>query len=76
MIDTNVLRGLIYQRNLSQRKLAQMLGMTEKTFYSKMSKGIFGSDEIEKMISILNIKRPERIFFVNLVTQKVTKRKC
>ena len=46
MIDTNKLAGIITENGLSQRKVAQSLGMAEKTFYSKMKKGIFDSDEI------------------------------
>ena len=63
MIDTNSLKGIIVTNGLSQRKVAKKLGITEKTFYEKMKKGIFNSDEIEVMINILNIKDPVNIFF-------------
>ena len=53
MIDTQKLKGLIAERNTSQRQVAFALGMTEKTFYEKMKIGIFGSDEIDKMIELL-----------------------
>ena len=73
MIDTQKLKGLIAQRNTSQRQVAFALGMTEKTFYEKMKIGIFGSDEIDKMIELLEIQDPMPIFFAQLVTFKVTK---
>lgn len=38
--------------------------MTEKTFYSKMKKGVFGTDEVEKMVELLNIHNPAEIFLV------------
>ena len=63
MIRTDELRGIIAKRNTSQRAIAKAIGISEKTFYSKMQKGIFGSDEIEKMIVILNIENPLEIFF-------------
>lgn len=63
MIKTNELKGLITSNNLSQRKVAEMMGITDKTFYLKMKKGVFDSDEIEQLISILNIKDPVSIFF-------------
>lgn len=65
MIDTNKLIGIIYSKGLSQRKIAQKLGMTDKTFYCKMKKGVFDSCEIENMIEILDIKDPMNIFFTN-----------
>lgn len=68
MIDTNSLKGIIASRGYSQRKIAKKLGITEKTFYLKMSKGIFNSNEIEMMINILQIDSPVDIFFVNKVT--------
>lgn len=63
MIDTNSLRGIIASRGLSQSKVAHMLGITEKTFYAKMKKGVFSSTELEAMIKILEIKNPVEIFF-------------
>ena len=68
MIDTNELRGVIAKNGLSQSELARRLGMTPKTFYDKMKKGVFSSDEIEKMIVQLGIENPIAIFFVNSVT--------
>lgn len=68
MIDTNTLKGLIVKKGLSQKALADKLGVTPKTFYNKMSKGKFNSDEMYKMIKILGIKEPSKIFFANRVT--------
>lgn len=68
MIDTNALRGRIAEKGLSQSDVAKAIGITPKTFYIKMSKGIFGSDEIEAMIEMLNITDPARIFFAEKVT--------
>ena len=68
MIDTNKLRGKIVECGLSQAKMAEIIGITPKTFYEKMSRGVFGSDEIEIMISTLGIKNPVDIFFANKVT--------
>lgn len=63
MIKTNELKGLIVSKGLSQSKVAKHLGMTEKTFYLKMKRGVFDSDEISKMIALLEIKNPISIFF-------------
>lgn len=63
MIDTNLLRGKIAERKKSQVDVAKAIGITPKTFYGKMNKGVFGSDEIEIMIDFLQIEDPARIFF-------------
>lgn len=68
MIRTDELRGEISKAGFSQAKLAREIGITPKTFYEKMKIGVFGSDEIEKMIELLKIKDPMKIFFANKVT--------
>ena len=44
MVDTNELRGVIAKNGKSQTDVAKMLGISPKTFYLKMQKGVFGSD--------------------------------
>lgn len=63
MIRTDELRGIIAKNGKTQRDVATAIGVTEKTFYLKMKKGVFGSDEIEKMIDFLQIENPVDIFF-------------
>lgn len=66
MIEVGKLRGVIAERGLNQRKVAQHLGMTEKTFYNKMKRGVFDSDEMAAMIELLEIKNPMDIFFASI----------
>lgn len=68
MIDTNALRGRIAEKGFSQSDVAKAIGITPKTFYTKMDKKVFGSDEIDAMIELLDIKDPARIFFADKVT--------
>lgn len=63
MIKTNELRGIIAKNNKTQADVAKMLNMTPKTFYGRMKKGVFGSDEIKIMIDELHIDNPMDIFF-------------
>ena len=63
MVATDKLRGIISEKGLSQREVAKCLGITEKTFYSKMKKGVFGTDEAERLVRLLKIKDPASIFF-------------
>lgn len=68
MIDTNKLKGIIVSRGKTQADVAKALGITPKTFYDKMKKGVFDSDEMYKMVEFLNIANPVEIFFVKNVT--------
>lgn len=63
MIKTDKLKGVIVEKGFSQSDMAKEIGITPKTFYEKMQKGVFGSDEIEIMIRKLNIEDPVAIFF-------------
>lgn len=63
MINVNALKGKIVERGKTQTDVAKAIGIAPKTFYDKMSKGVFGSDEIEIMIDYLSIEDPMKIFF-------------
>ena len=67
MINVNKLKGKIVEEGKTQGDVAKALNITQKTFYEKMKKGIFGSDEIEIMIRFLNIDEPMSIFFPEFV---------
>lgn len=64
MILVNELKGKIRAKGYTQEKLAKELGISPKTLSNKLSKGIFGSDEIERMIKILETDNPIEIFFI------------
>lgn len=73
MIDTSALKGIIVSRGFTQQDVAKQIGITPKTFYSKMQKGVFGSDEMEAMVDLLDIENPCEIFFASRVTSQVTR---
>lgn len=68
MVNTAELRGIIAKNGKSQSDVAKMLNITPKTFYLRMQKGVFGSDEIQTMIDELHIDNPMEIFFAKTVT--------
>lgn len=68
MINTAELRGVIAKNGKTQSDVAKMLNITPKTFYMRMQKGVFGSDEIQVMIDELHIDNPMEIFFAKKVT--------
>ena len=68
MVNTDELRGIFAKNKKTQTDIAKMIGVTPKTFYLRMQKGVFGSDEIQIMINELNIENPMEIFFSQEVT--------
>lgn len=72
MLDKNALRAEIVRNGMTQKELASMLGISEKTFIRRMKIGVFGTDEVEIMISVLKLQDPQSIFFAKSVTLEVT----
>lgn len=68
MILVNELKGRITAKGYTQAEIAKKLKITPKTMTLKLKKGVFNSDEIQKMIDILEIEDPMKIFFVNKVS--------
>ena len=69
MIDVNKLRGKMAEKGRSGTDMARVIKKTPKTFYAKMKKGVFDSDEIIAMVDDLEIENPMDIFFAEEVTQ-------
>jgi DNA-binding XRE family transcriptional regulator len=68
MVDVNNLRGIIAKNGYSQAQVARIIGITSTTFYRKMEKGVFNSNEMEVMIDVLDIQNPASVFFANKVS--------
>lgn len=63
MVQLNELKAAMVRKGLKQADVAKAIGISNKTFYEHMKKGVFGSDEIEKLINLLDIKDPLNVFF-------------
>jgi hypothetical protein len=48
--------------------MARVIKKTPKTFYDKMKRGVFDSDEISAIVEDLGIENPMEIFFAEEVT--------
>lgn len=68
MIDVSKLRGKMAEKGYSQKDVAEKMGIQPNTLRRKMNRGVFGSDEIEALINILDIVDPMAIFFTNKVS--------
>lgn len=74
MLNVQELRIAMMRKGLNQEQVAEKIGISSKTFGTRLKKGVFGSDEIEKLILALDISEPMHIFFDGLVTCEDTKR--
>ena len=69
MVDKNKLAGAIASKGLTQKKLAEMIGISKNTISAKMNnKSSFDTDEIKRICRVLGIKdvtEKENIFLAN-----------
>lgn len=68
MVNTNELRAAWVKKGLTQADIAKELNISPRTLTNRMKKGVFGSDEIEQLITLLDIQNPVPIFFAQTVT--------
>lgn len=68
MVQVCEIRACMARKGISQKKLAKLLHISEKTMVEKMKTGNFGLEEAKIMIDVLEIKNPSEIFFANEVT--------
>lgn len=68
MVDVNALKAEIVRKGMTQHQVANKMNISDKTFYSRLKNRVFGSDEIEKLMDILDIADPVSIFFAKTVT--------
>lgn len=69
MVNVKKLRGKMAEKGRSGKDMARVIKKTPKTFYEKMKKGVFDSDEITAIVEDLCIENPMEIFFADEVTQ-------
>ena len=63
MVNTNKLLGIFAENRKTKKDVAEILGISPKTMGERLERGVFGSDEIEKLIDAFNIEDPMSIFF-------------
>jgi DNA-binding XRE family transcriptional regulator len=68
VIDKAKLRAAWVAKGKTQEDVAKIIGISNKTMSLRMKNGVFGSDEMQRMIDALDIKKPADIFFVREVT--------
>ena len=68
MVNVKKLRGKMAENGRTGIDMARVIKKTPKTFYDKMKKGVFDSDEIAAIVADLEIENPMEIFFADEVT--------
>ena len=67
MLNTNELKAAMVRKGLTQKDVADSLNISAKTLSNRISRGVFGSDEIECLMKLLDITDP-MLFFAKAVT--------
>lgn len=63
MIDVNKLKGKMVEKGYTIKAMAVELGIHKDTLGRKLRAGKFGTDEVSKLIDVLDIENPAEIFF-------------
>lgn len=71
-MQVDELKGIITARGKTQKEVADILGISPKTFSYKLNNNEFGTKEVDTLIDVLDIKDPMWIFFNRKVTLKDT----
>ncbi|MBR6873074.1 MAG: helix-turn-helix domain-containing protein [Ruminococcus sp.] len=72
MLNVPEFKAAMVRKGYNQKTLAEKLGISERTFCERIKMKRFGTEEIEKLIPLLEIRDPMTIFFDGVVTCKVT----
>lgn len=75
MLNKQLFKSELVKNGYTYKAMAEKLGISERTFSTRVKKGDFGSEEIDKMIPLLHLEDPMPVFFAQLVTLKVTDNK-
>lgn len=62
-MNQNLFRAAMAAQGITQYKLADMLGVAQSTIIRKIKNDSFTIEEAKRIIKILKIKEPEKIFF-------------
>mgnify|MGYP004446202103 CR=1 FL=1 len=62
MTDTRTLRRIMKTQDVSIIDLAQHLNISTRTLTSRMADGNFNLEQVDKIITFLNIENPTAIF--------------
>ena len=68
MINQRGLREIWISKGYTQDEVAKEIGLQVRTFRNRIKKGTLTTNDIDKLVDLLDIKNPTPIFFVQYVT--------
>lgn len=68
MINRDGLREIWISKGYTQEKLAKRIGLQVRTFRNRLKNGTLTTNDIDKLVDLLDIKNPTSIFFIQCVT--------
>lgn len=68
MLNKRALKAEMIRYGYTNASIAKAIGISERTFSSRLKSGEFGSDEMDALVEVLHITNPIPIFFAQLVT--------
>ena len=75
MINQEGLREIWISKGYTQDKVAKKIGLQVRTFRNRIKNGTLTTNDIDKLVELLDIKNPTSIFFIQCVTLKETNKK-
>ena len=68
MINLDGLREIWISKGYTQEKVAKRIGLQVRTFRNRLKNGTLTTNDIDKLVDLLDIKNPTSIFFIQCVT--------
>ncbi|MBQ9695578.1 MAG: helix-turn-helix transcriptional regulator [Oscillospiraceae bacterium] len=75
MLNLPEFKAAMARNGMTQHDLAVIIGVSDRTFSERLKRRVFVSDEIEKLMEVLEIRDPMTVFFTSEVTCKVADKK-
>lgn len=69
MVDVKKLKAAVVAKGYTYGETAEMIGISRKTWYDRLAARKFDSNEMYRLIKVLDIEDPAAIFFADEVTQ-------
>lgn len=63
MVNVDKILGRIREKRMTQKEVAELLGIATRTMATRIETGKFWTDELEKLAEILEIESPGEFFW-------------
>lgn len=63
MFNKLLFNSALAAKGFTKDELAEKIGMSRSTLTRRLKTGVFGTDEVKKIVTVLGIENPMSIFF-------------